>query len=670
MKKASNIRFCSRFFINLIICVSIYNISWNVSAQAPTDLFGMSLEDVLNMEVSTASKLGGKASESPGHLVVVTQEDIRRYGYRTVGEAMERAAGIISGDNGSATSVVIRGINPSDFTTASRILFLIDGMRYNDFAFDQAFVNESFPLDIESIDRIEILKGAGSAIWGSNGLIAVVNVISKDGGSTNNKKALLEYGSKDRSKGYASWGGKTEGGVKYFSSLSATHVDGRFSLFRPSTEEDRPWSSSTERALDKQLYRGNLKASYEGVYTNVTYGLDDLSFGADPTGASEEFEFGPTRAELGYKTKIWQEQNGELLVKANYFDDPFFQQFSFGDPSAGFTGFAKQDAQLKSGGSSIQYSQDIFEDFKALAGIEWTRVYKLRFDIDSNFFDSTGAEIPGFSTSKVVNNYRTMAGYFFDLNYKPVDQLSVFAGGRLDQASELDSVFGPRGSIVYMPEKETTVKLMYSEGFRNPAISESYIYPSDPQKVEAERLQFYEALVEQRVSESLIVTGAVFYNDLSDVIGLSTVEDLTSYYKNFEGYTSQGAELEAKLKIAEALEGYTNYTYVEAENKSTSGIVFGSPRNIGRTGLSWNYKDLLMVSPELMYGSSSLSFSGYKFDSYLITNINIIGYPVHRDASIALKIENVFNDRFARESGFGVGAEAGREVRVAATYHF
>jgi iron complex outermembrane receptor protein len=128
------------------------------------DLFNMALEDVLNMDVSTASKLHVKGTQSPGNLVVVTQDQIRRYGYRTVGEALERVPGFLNSKLGAFAFIGYRGLSPQSVTGNSRILVMIDGVRYNEWNFDQASLNERFPLDIESVDRIEVLKGAGSAI--------------------------------------------------------------------------------------------------------------------------------------------------------------------------------------------------------------------------------------------------------------------------------------------------------------------------------------------------------------------------------------------------------------------------------------------------------------------------------------------------------------------------
>ena len=146
------------------------------SSQKKQDLFAMSLEDVLDIDVSTASKLKVKGKKSPGNLIVITQEQIRRYGYRTVGDALERVPGFINSKLGAFTFIGYRGLSPLDVTANPRILVMVDGVRYNDWQFDQASLNERFPLDIESIDRIEVLKGAASATWGTNALFAVVKV--------------------------------------------------------------------------------------------------------------------------------------------------------------------------------------------------------------------------------------------------------------------------------------------------------------------------------------------------------------------------------------------------------------------------------------------------------------------------------------------------------------
>jgi iron complex outermembrane receptor protein len=279
------------------------------------DLFGMSLQEVLDMNVTTASKLSIPANQSPGNIVVITQEQIRRYGYRTIGEALERVPGLLHSDTGFRSSLGLRGLAPQGFTSNARVLILIDGVRYNEWVFDEAPLNERFPLDIESVDRIEVLKGANSSVWGTNALYGVINVISKSGDSSHRKQVLGEFASHNREKGYASWGDETESGLKYFASASYTDRSGNGSAFFPGVTADPVdpnllIDGDANGPQKIKAARYNLKMSYGDFYSNLIYGFSntriarelDISAGFD---GEDKYKDLPMRAEAGYKLNVW-----------------------------------------------------------------------------------------------------------------------------------------------------------------------------------------------------------------------------------------------------------------------------------------------------------------------------------------------------------------------------
>lgn len=139
------------------------------------DLASLPLEQLLQMEVSSASRFDQQAGQAPSAVQVITAEQIRLHGWRTLGEALESLPGLYLSDNGLYTYLGARGLlRPGDYDT--RFLLLVDGHRINDPVYSQSPVGAEFPLDMALVDRIEYVPGPGSALYGSNAFFGVINV--------------------------------------------------------------------------------------------------------------------------------------------------------------------------------------------------------------------------------------------------------------------------------------------------------------------------------------------------------------------------------------------------------------------------------------------------------------------------------------------------------------
>src|SRR5436190_5357966 len=131
-------------------------------AEANKDLTELSLEALMDIEVPTvfgASKFEQTTMEAPSSITVVTSEDIKRYGYRTLADVLRSVQGFYVSYDRNYAFLGSRGVNLGDFN--SRILLLIDGHRMNNNLTDGAFIDNAFILDIDLVDRVEIIRGPG-----------------------------------------------------------------------------------------------------------------------------------------------------------------------------------------------------------------------------------------------------------------------------------------------------------------------------------------------------------------------------------------------------------------------------------------------------------------------------------------------------------------------------
>ena len=132
----------------------------------------------MNIPVYAASRHEQKSSEAPASVTIVTSEEIRRYGWRTMLDILRSIRGFYASYDRNYSSIGVRGIlRPGDYNT--RILVLVDGHRVNDMLYGQSGLTYDFPIDVDLIDRVEVVRGPSSSLYGSNAFLAVVNVTTR-----------------------------------------------------------------------------------------------------------------------------------------------------------------------------------------------------------------------------------------------------------------------------------------------------------------------------------------------------------------------------------------------------------------------------------------------------------------------------------------------------------
>ncbi len=157
-------------------------------AQEAKDLMELSLEELLNIEVTTATKTAVKLSDVPAALTVITKQDIQKYGYRNLAEALARVPEVYMHYQGHNHGVDFRGFYVNN--NPRRVLLLINGHRAND-RFHFGDFEADIINDLSDVERIEIIRGPGAALYGSVAVLGVVNIITKDPAKLGKKTSVL-----------------------------------------------------------------------------------------------------------------------------------------------------------------------------------------------------------------------------------------------------------------------------------------------------------------------------------------------------------------------------------------------------------------------------------------------------------------------------------------------
>lgn len=481
--------------------------------------------DILEQEnnVFSASRYVQTMSETPANVTIITHEELMRFGYRSVNEALKSLVGVYDAAS-QWPALGVRGMAvPGDF--GSRILYLINGMPVYEPTYGGFFIEA---VDIQSIERIEFVKGAGSALYGSGAVLAVVNLITKSGRG-GAKTVAVETGSDDSIKLYGARGELRTGGVETFVSASAARSNGRNIYLR---EFDNP---AYDQARYGGVSAGNDSLRNARLFARMAYedawlqGIFVTADKRDPLASYDTIFNGRLmlKEQLGAIEAGFNRDLGEgaKTVARAYFvtasekgDYPY--SFSGGRvPPADYINVT--DLASRQFGAELRYDRFFSSGHRLLAGIEVKRISS----------DQAAGDQPDASRSGVLTvNRRPSYGQWalFLQDEFRLGPGKLFLGARFDSYSGFSegvrSRLSPRIAYVHDVSPATTVKLIYGEAYRAPTVYESRYQDGVPAastlwenpKLRPELARTVEALLEHEPRKGMKWRLSGFLNRLKD----------------------------------------------------------------------------------------------------------------------------------------------------------
>src|SRR5580693_1579425 len=194
------------------------------SARAP-DLTDMSLQELMLIDVNSvygASGFKQKLTEAPASVTIITSEDIERYGYRTLADILRNVAGFYVTYDRNYSYLGVQGYGlPGQYN--SSIALSVDGHRLNDNIYEGALIGTEFPIDVDLIDRVEVIRGPNSSLYVASAFLGVINIITKRGREVPSVSAAGAVGSYGTYQGRVTYGNKFKNGLELL--LSGTFYD-------------------------------------------------------------------------------------------------------------------------------------------------------------------------------------------------------------------------------------------------------------------------------------------------------------------------------------------------------------------------------------------------------------------------------------------------------------
>jgi iron complex outermembrane recepter protein len=552
------------------------------SGNPSNDLKQLSLEELGDVEVTTVSKEPQQVQKTPAAIFVITQEDIRRSGATSIPEALRMAPGVeVAQIDGNHWSVAIRGF-AGQFSKS--LLVLVDGRSIYTPLFEGVYWDLPYVM-LEDVDRIEVIRGPGGTIWGSNAVNGVINIITKSANDTHGMLATLGSGTVDQGTGAFRYGGTAGkefdyriygmGGIRG----QEFHPDGDgFDHWRMGQTGFRMDWKHGERdtfTLQGDLYRGESGDSIE---------IGSLF---PPNEAPEQgFDF----VSGGNLLARWQRQTSEkadIQVQA-YFDRTNRRDFELGE------------------------TRDTFDvDF----------VQHLHIHSDQELTWGLGARVSPsnvIQTSQAVNflpNAQTDSIYSGFIQYElPIvrDKLSFTAGTKLEHNNFSGFDYQPSVRLLWTPTPRQSLWTAVTRAVRTPSrldqdvvfdIFDEYVtlpgatgQPSTTfplffqiegnPKLKAEQLIAYEAGYRTQVNSNLYIDFTAFYNSYNDLQGYGPIGLSESVLGNppapylffnlpyanvIEGHTI-GAEIAPDWKITHWWQVRGSYSYLHMSLRDKPGF--------------------------------------------------------------------------------------------------
>lgn len=514
---------------------------------------------------------------------------------------------------GAAGGINLRGISGG----AGQLLVLIDGHPQYQGIYGHP-ISDSYQTLMA--DRVEVLRGPASVLYGSNAMGGVLNIVTRSM-HENGVKTDIDLGAGSYGTVQAEATNRVRSG-KFNSTVSAQY--NRTDNHRPRMGFEQyggymklgyDFSSHWNAYVDANITHFN--SSYPGAVSSPIYGADQwITRGV--VSAALENHFNRT--------------SGALSVYSNFgrhkIDD------GSADPSAPTQRFFRSKDALT--GVSWYQSAQLFEGNRVTVGLDYQHIYGHAYYTSK----STG-EVLDTPNKQSGRSYRNEVAGYVDFRQDILSWLTVDAGVRVDHHSITGTEWVPQAGVVVRPMPTGELKAMASKGFRNPTMREMYLYPPSNEELEPERIWNYELSWRQRM-------GAFSYGiNLFYLKGDNMIQTVERKNVNTGEIENYGVELEAGWRFSPHLSITTNHSFLHMENK-----VVAAPEYKGFLGANYQWKRWNAVAG-LQYISNLYTAVGQneQTENFCLLNASV-SYALGNNLSLWVRGENLLAQEYEINLGY------------------
>lgn len=567
---------------------------------------------------------------------VITAGDIEQTGETSVPDILRNIAGISvmqSGPFGGAVYLYLRGSKSGD------TLVMIDGIDVSDpVKSDKSF--DLAHLNAENIERIEVVRGPQSTLYGSDAMGGVINIITKKGRGRPKWQAKFEGGSHNTFQESLGLSGAKD---KLNYSFSLQRLDsGGISKAADGAEKDGYENTTLSTRLGyKVLEDANLDFVFR--FADAQYDFDDGAFLDDPN-------------KMGW----WRNISGKIAFDQNL--KPFW------DHKLSFS-YSATARKYNDEPDPAHLTDNTHNWFKSnIRKVEWQNNFRpadwstltcgVEYEEERGYGD-------GRSTNDRINRKSLdNQGYYIQNQFKFLDNLFITPGVRIDYYQLFDTEDTYKLSAAYLiPETKTKLKANWGTAFKAPSLYQLYLSNGgnpnlNPNESRSFDFGFSQGLRDNKASFDL----TYFHNDFKNMITWD------SGYKNVDNVETRGLELSCFLKPAEPLTVKANYTYTETQDKDDNKELDKRPKNQASLNLNWAFLEKGNINFTATYVGHRWNESSNLNRMKQYVKADLYGsYKPLKDLQIFAKIENLFDKQYQEIRGYST---AGRSLYLGCKKEF
>lgn len=637
---------------------------------AKTDIASLaklSLEELMDLTVSVASKNQGSVRDAPGIVTVVTEEEIANSGARDLIDILRLVPGYDFGTwVSNQVAVGIRGSWASD----GKILMLVDGIEMNERRYASFEFGQHFPVD--HIKRIEIVRGPGSVIYGGAAKLGVINIITKTSDDLEGVALTASYGKMSDALGHkqiTAMAGEKFGDVK----ISALGTIGKG--HRSDQTYKDAYGGSLDMANANELYP---------EYFNVNLVYKDISARiiSDRYHITDRDSFSKVRsypAEKYYKTDT---------IELKY-------QTTFNDKlkmSSSLTYMKQSPSEIRNGNTGVLLQQTLIDTYMGKLNFTYNPIDKLQIVAGGEIYqDRFEGNLPKRNLPTLKNTT-----LFAESLYKS-EYGNLTLGLRYDDPNVAKSDFAPRIGFTKTFDKYH-IKLLYSKSFHSPTIENYNLTPD----IKSEKTDTYELELGYKINENMSLVTNLFDISSKDTIMFASISadsgPLRELYLNADRIGTRGIETEFRWKDKKHYVTL-NHSYYRATDSSIANfkiynyqtnmvtndkLFLGFPAHKVSLNGHYEFMPKVSINPSLVYYSARYGYSSVDADGKLVlqkyspsvlANV-MVRYEdfLAKGLDIGVGVHNLFNEDYKFIQPYNDGhaplPDQSREVMLKVWYRF
>lgn len=576
------------------------------------------VDDVI---IVTANRRPQPLSQVGSSVSVLTSDDLERNQQSYVLDALETIPGVAISQNGSfggTASVSIRGAG------SGRTVLMIDGVQLNDASSPGGAYNFG-TLDTYNIERVEVLRGPQSTLYGSDAIGGVINIITKTGGDGLGGKMFLEGGSFNAQRGGASLHGG-DGKFGFNLSASGTNTDG----ISAADEND---GNSERDGLRSYSFNGKLTGQLSEKFK-----LDIISRYSD--NRTQFDNPGPVDGTTDRVSNI-DEFSGTVRGHLSLLEGRFENTLSSEYTSIDRENFNDEVSTFQATGQRINFD------------------YLGVFTINSDWTVTSGLQREAVKSRIQSPDYISTNSAFGEVAFTGLKGLVLTSGVRYDDHETFGNKTSFRATASYEIEGTGTRLIAnWGEGFKAPTIFQlNFVIDEIPTILRPERAKGYEIGAEQTLANGRAILNATYFNsDIVDAIEFVATNPFPfrGRYENIDRVKSQGIELSGQFEVHDTLDIGANYTYTDAKDSSNSTRLAREPEHRITGSIQWRPIEKVAATLIATHNSSEeQDFGAVKtLDGWTRVDIRA-SYQIMDDLIVYGRVDNLFNKEYQHTPGYG-----------------